>query len=165
MSLQTIVADHLRSNQVARVIYGAIIGLALVVALEHHPPPPAAVVATLVGTAIAVAFAELYSDLVGFETRRHHTAGRSDRSHFIVDAAAVSFGITFPAIFFILAALGAMDDDTAFTVAKWSGLGMIGLYGLVGARLAGRSWAMALAQALGVALVGALLIGLKALVH
>jgi hypothetical protein len=31
-------AWHLRSRQVSRVIYGAIIGLALVVALEAHPP-------------------------------------------------------------------------------------------------------------------------------
>jgi len=31
------------TRQVARVIYGAIIGMALIVVLEDHPPPPAQV--------------------------------------------------------------------------------------------------------------------------
>jgi hypothetical protein len=52
---------HLGSRQVSRVIYGAIIGLAPVVALQAHPPPPGAVIATLLGTAAAVALAEVYS--------------------------------------------------------------------------------------------------------
>jgi hypothetical protein len=53
-SLGRYLASHLGSTQVSRVIYGSIIGLALVVALEAHPPPPGAVIATLVGSAIAV---------------------------------------------------------------------------------------------------------------
>ena len=60
-ALGRFLVSHLRSNQVSRVIYGSIIGLALVVALEGHPPRSAAVIATLIGTAIAVALAELYS--------------------------------------------------------------------------------------------------------
>jgi hypothetical protein len=35
--MRTRLAAHLGSRQVARVIYGAIIGLALVVALEGYP--------------------------------------------------------------------------------------------------------------------------------
>jgi hypothetical protein len=47
------VATHLGSRQVSRVIYGAIIGLALVVALEAHPPAAGVVIATLLGTALS----------------------------------------------------------------------------------------------------------------
>ena len=36
-----VLEDHLGSQQVSRVIYGSIIGLALVVALEVHPPTAA----------------------------------------------------------------------------------------------------------------------------
>src|SRR5215213_11425513 len=75
--LQSVEA-HLGSRQVARVIYGSIIGLALVVALEAHPPSAGAVLATLWATALAVGLAELYSDVVGTETRtRRRIARRS----------------------------------------------------------------------------------------
>jgi hypothetical protein len=164
-SLRRFIAIHLESRQVARVIYGAIIGLALVVALEAHPPAPGAVVATLLGTAVAVALAELYSELVGFETRRRREATPGERHALGADIAAVALGISFPAVFFILAAGGAMNDDNAFDWAKWTGLGIIGVYGFAGARMAGAGLIASLTKALGVALIGGLLIGLKAVVH
>src|SRR5436190_17389246 len=39
---------HLRAHNVARIIYGATIGLALVVALEDHPPAAGVMAGTLV---------------------------------------------------------------------------------------------------------------------
>jgi hypothetical protein len=164
-SLGRYLASHLGSTQVSRVIYGSIIGLALVVALEAHPPPPGAVIATLVGSAIAVALAELYSELVGLQVRGHGRAGRAERRHLRADIAAVTVGVAFPTVFFILAAAGVFDDGTAFTVAKWSGLGLIGVYGCVGARVSGASLPASLLQGSAVALIGAFLIALKALVH
>jgi hypothetical protein len=159
------VGAHLGSPQVARVVYGSIIGLALVVALEGHPPPPAAVVASLLGTAVAVGLAELYSELVGFETTRRRKADRGEVRQLGVDIAAVAFGISFPAVFFLLAGFDAFDDETAFTLAKWTGLGLIGVYGFAGARLSGAGLTTALLQATAVALIGAALIVLKSLVH
>jgi hypothetical protein len=159
------VTTHLGSRQVSRVVYGAIIGLALVVALEAHPPPPSAVVASLLATAVAVALAEIYSDLVGFETGQRRKASRSELRHIGADMGAVGFGIAFPSVFFVLAAAGLLEDESAFTAAKWTGLGLIGLYGFAGARLSGAGVLASLTQALAVALIGALLIGLKALVH
>jgi hypothetical protein len=38
LPLFRIIEDHLGSTQVSRVMYGSIIGLALVVAVEHDPP-------------------------------------------------------------------------------------------------------------------------------
>jgi len=51
------VEAHLGSRDVARVIYGAIIGLAIVVALQEHPPTAGQVAAALVGSAVAVGLA------------------------------------------------------------------------------------------------------------
>ena len=127
------IRDHLGSNQVSRVIYGAIIGLALVVALEHDPPRPAVMVGTLVGTGVAVGLAELYSEVVGTEV--------------------------------LLSAVGAMEVETAFDLAKWSGLALTGFYGFCAARFSGLGLVGALAQAAAVAGIGGCLIGLKALVH
>ena len=62
-----VVEDHLRSTQVSHVIDGAIIGLALVVALDQHPPRPAVMVGTLLATGLAVRLAELYSEIVDAE--------------------------------------------------------------------------------------------------
>jgi hypothetical protein len=150
---------------VSRVVYGSIIGLALVVALEAHPPPSAAMIASLLGTAVAVGLAELYSELVGFETHRHRKAGATEVRRLAADVGAVAFGIAFPAVFFLLAVIGVLEADTAFTCAKWTGLGLIGVYGYAGARLSGARPAASLVQAAAVALIGAALILLKSLVH
>jgi hypothetical protein len=158
-------ASHLRSRQVSRVIYGAIIGLALVVALEVHPPEAGAVAATLVGTALAVALAEVYSEVVALETRGRRHARRSELRHLGADVAAVATGIAFPAVYFVLAATGVLEEATAFDLAKWSGLGVIGVYGFAGARASGTSLFGSLFQAAAVALIGGFLIALKAVVH
>jgi hypothetical protein len=156
---------HLGSRQVSRVIYGAIVGLALIVALEDYPPSPGVVVATLLGTAVAVGLAELYSDFVGTQTRtRRHVRGTEVRE-MGYRAAAVASGIAFPAVFFILAAAQAIENGAAFTIAKWSGLGLIGFYGFCAARLAGESLRASALQAVAVSLIGAFLIALKALLH
>ena len=156
---------HLGSRQVSRVIYGAIIGLALVVSLEHHPPTAGVMIATLLGTAVAVGLAELYSEIVGTEARTHRRVKRAGVRHMLDDVGAVALGIAFPAVFFILAAAGVLEDEAAFTIAKWSGLALIGFYGFCAGRLSGASVAASLLQAVIVGTIGGVLIGIKALVH
>jgi hypothetical protein len=159
------IRSHLASNQVARVVYGAIIGLALVVALEAHPPDPGVVVASLLGTGVAVGLAEVYSETLGTEVRtRSRVEGARMRAIWAETGAAV-FGVSFPALFFVLAAAGATDVDTAFDLAKWCGLGLIGFYGFCAARLTGARLTAALVKGLMAASIGAFLIALKALVH
>jgi hypothetical protein len=159
------VEAHLDSRDVSRVIYGAIIGLALVVALQEHPPPSATMAALLVGTAVAVGLAEVYSEFVGTEarTRRHPTRG--EVRGFGLHAVAVTFGAAFPAAFFVLAALGAFELETAVRLAKWTGLGLICVYGFLAARLAGSRTMGALLQAAAVGTIGGVLIALKAVLH
>jgi hypothetical protein len=156
---------HLDSPQVARVVYGSIIGLALVAALEAHPPGAGFMVGSLLATALAVALAELYSEILGGETRARRRLERAEVRHIAVDVCAVAFGIAFPAVFFLLAVAGAMEQDTAFTIAKWTGLGLIGAYGFAASRLAGQSTLGSLLRAAAIALVGAFLIAMKALLH
>jgi VIT1/CCC1 family predicted Fe2+/Mn2+ transporter len=156
---------HLATRQVARVIYGAIIGMALIVVLEEHPPAPEVVVALLVGTAVAVGLADFYSEIVGTETRTRHRVAAAHVREILDDVLAVGFGIAFPAVFFILSALGAMDVETAFTLAKWGGIGLIGFYGFCAARLAGAGVPGALLQGCAAGLIGAGLVLFKAVVH
>ena len=163
--MRAAIEAHLHTRQVARVIYGAIIGLSVILVQESHPPAAGVVVGSLMATAIAVALAELYSDVVAAQTRTHRRVEREQLAEIGAEASAVAFGVAFPVVFFVLAAAGAFELDTAFRLAKWSGLGLIAFYGYAAARLAGASHLGCLAQAASVALIGALLIGLKALVH
>ena len=157
--------QHLGSRQVGRVVYGSIIGMALVVTLDSHPPTASVMTLWLLGTAIAVALAEIYSEVVGVETSTRKPVRRSQLHPMVEDAVAVGFGVSFPAVFFLLAALGVLSIDTAFSVAKWSGLFLIGFYGYWAARFSGATRGGALVKAAMVALVGVGLIALKAVVH
>ena len=57
-----------------------------------------------------------------------------------------------------------MDTELAFTLSKWTGLGLISIYGYVAARLSGSGvWRPSHAAAVGA--IGSALIALKALVH
>ena len=159
------IEQHLGSQQVGKVVYGSIIGLALVVALEKHPPAPGVMAVWLLGTAVAVGLAEVFSEVVGSETNTRSPVTRDQVRHFVEHAAAVGFGIVFPAVFFVLSALGLFEVATAFTVAKWTGVGLIGFYGFWAARFAGSAPSRALVKGVLVALVGAGLIALKSLVH
>jgi len=86
--LRRFLAGHLGSDDVARVIYGSILGLALVVALEHHPPGPAETTVALLGAAVAVGLAELYSEFVGSEVNQHRHVRRAELRSMAVDALA-----------------------------------------------------------------------------
>jgi hypothetical protein len=163
--MRTSVEAHLGSRQVGRVVYGSIIGLALVVAIESHPPRPGVMAVWLAGTALAVALAEVYSEVVGVETSTRHQVTRAQVGHIAEDAVAVGIGVAFPAVFFLLSALGVLAVGTAFTVAKWSGLGLIGFYGYWAARFSGSTPLGSMVKGALVALVGAGLILLKSLVH
>jgi hypothetical protein len=156
---------HLGSRGVARVIYGAIIGLALVVALESHPPTAGQTVAAVLGTAVAVGLAELYSEVIGAEARTHQPIRRAHVRAFTAEAATVTFGAGFPALFFLLAAVDLIRLDTAFKLSKWTGLGLICAYGFAGARLAGLRVPRALLHAAAVGAIGGALIALKSLLH
>src|SRR5207247_9671627 len=107
-----VVEDHLRSNQVSRVIYGSIIGLALVVAVEPHPPRPAVMIGTLAGTGVAVGLADLYSELVGTEVRTRRRVDRARVRAVMTDVAAVVIGISFPAFFFLIVVSVAIQVRT-----------------------------------------------------
>jgi hypothetical protein len=163
--LPRLIEGHLGSRDIARVIYGTIIGLAVVVALEVHPPGAGAVAATLAGTALAVGLAEMYSEAVASGARTHRRLERGEMRALAAEAGAVAFGAGFPAVFFVAAMLDLMEVDTAFEVAEWTGLGLICAYGYFGARLSGSGRWLALAEALAVGVIGGFLIALKALVH
>jgi hypothetical protein len=165
LDVRTNVEAHLGSRQVSRIVYGSIIGVALVVALQSHPPSAAVMIGWLLGTGVAVGLAELYSEIVGEETQTRRRVTRHRLRHMAEDAVVVAFGIAFPLVFFLFPLVGIGSVEGAFTVAKWSGLGLVAFYGFWAARFAGAPWHRAAVYALAVAAVDAVLIALKAFLH
>lgn len=163
--LRQSVEGHLGSRDVARVLYGAVVGLALVLALQAHPPGAAEMAVVLLGTALAMGLAELYGDFVGAEARLRRPIRRRELRTMAGESAAVVFGAGFPAVFFLAATVGLIDVPLAFTLSKWTGLGLICGYGFVAARMTGARVGTALLHAAAVGAIGGLLIGLKAVLH
>jgi hypothetical protein len=159
------VEDHLGSRDVARTIYGSVIGLALVVALQDHPPTAAATAAQLVAAALAVGLADAYSEAVGGEARTRRPIAAPGVGRAVRNAMPIVFGAGFPAVFFCIAATGAIDTSAAFVVSKWSGLGIILAYGFLAGRLSGAGVGGAVVHAALVGAIGGGVILVKAVVH
>ena len=95
------VHEQLGPSQFSRLIYGAIIGLALTVALEHEEPGAAVMAGTLVGTGVAVGLAELYSEFLGTEVSTRRRVDRARFREIAANLVALVFGASFPASFFL----------------------------------------------------------------
>ena len=70
------------------------------------PAHRGATAATILTTAVAVGLAELYSELVGVRVRLRTRCRREHRGAIAADVGAVVAGAGFPAVFFLLAAVG-----------------------------------------------------------
>ena len=112
-----------------------------------------------------MALAELYSDIIGAETRTHAACRARAQAEHREAAARGRVRDRLPGGLLRPRGRGCDRVATAFTVAKWSGLGLIGLYGYFGGRLSGRSVPASILHALAVGLIGGFLIAFKALLH
>jgi hypothetical protein len=160
------IESHLASRDVSRVLYGTIVGLALVLALEAGESHGAGQTAGLIfATAVAIGLAELFSEAISQEARTRTRISRAELGPLARDAVAVVIGAGFPALFFVLAALGVMTEHTAFTLAKWSGLALVCAYAFIAARMTGARISHASRHAATAGLIGIALIEVKSLLH
>lgn len=159
------IAAHLASHDVSRVLYGTIVGLALVLALHKDAHRPGETAAFILSTAVAIGLAEVFSEAISQEARTRTRIRRSDLGPLARNAGPVVLGAGFPALYFFLAALGVMTGQTAFTLAKWTGLGLVCAYAFLAARLSGARFGHATRHAATAAVVGLALIEVKALLH
>lgn len=153
------------ATRAAAAVYGSIIALAVILVSAKGNVEAYQVLFAVLGAVIATALAESYADYIAdvIRERRHPTWPEVRVS--LADALAGALAALVPAAPFLLVELGAIDLDTAYDVAAWLGLAVIGSYTMLANRLAGLAWRRnALVTAVALA-VGLTLIAIKALTH
>ena len=146
-------------------VYGSVIVLAVMIALDDTSVRPGEAAASVIGAALATVLAELYADyLAGMIEAGRAPHGAELRESFRNAAVGLCAAIL-PVIFFILAGLGVMDTSTAFDAAVWTGVGVVGFYAFVANRLGGMAIPRSLFAGFAFTVLGTVLVLLKALVH
>ncbi|MGH2797510.1 MAG: hypothetical protein ACRDLO_06035 [Solirubrobacterales bacterium] len=153
------------AERAARAVYGTIIALAVIAALEGGEPAAGEVAAAVIGGVIAAQLAELYAQYLAAVIRRQRHPEIREMGTALGDSAAGTLAALVTVVPFVLGAAGAMELDTAFDVAFWAGLGLLAAYTLLANRLAGLSGLRNAVACVAVLTIGLALIALKSIVH
>lgn len=148
-------------HRVSKIIYGTIMVLVVLLAMEDHPPSAAGSLAIVVMTGIGVALAEFYSDFIGTSIKEKHLLTTQERRNVAHDVSGVLIGALLPAPFFVLAWLGILQLEDAFTYAKWTLVGVLLFYGYVASRLNGHSHLFSIVLAIVASIIGIIVVLFK----
>ena len=153
-----------QAERARHAVYGSVIVLAVIVALDGTDVRSREVLASVLGAAIATVLAELYADYLAATIRAGRRPSAAERGERFKNAAFGLLAAVLPAVLFVLAMAGAMPLDSAFTAATWTGVGVLGFYAFGANRISGEGvWPSVVVGAAFTAL-GAMLVLLKALV-
>ncbi len=152
------------AHKVSKIVYGTIIVLAVIVAMDDpaHPPSLKGAVGTVLLSAFAVALAEFYSDFIAFRIRKKRLLTRDEINHMARDVSSVMIGALLPLPFFILAGLGFITIIFAIILAKWTLVGVLLFYGYVASKLSGYGHLWSIGIALIIGMIGSVLVLIKA---
>lgn len=153
------------AQRAARAVYGSIIALAVIILLEEAGAEAGEVIAAATGSVIAAMLAEGYAEYIAAVIRHRRHPSRAEAGEQAADIGAGTLAALVPLIPFVLVELSAIKLETAYDVAPWLGIGVIGGYTLLANRLAGLSSLQSAALTAAALAIGAALIAIKALTH
>ena len=153
--------DRERGERAAHAIYGLIIVLAVLVAEADTGIATREAIGSVIGAAVVTAMAELYADYIGATIGAHRHLTKRERGFEVRNITAGFLTALVPAIFFVLSAAGAIDLESAFDAAIWTGVGLLGAYAVVANRLADIPLGRSLLIGVGFTALGASLVFLK----
>lgn len=153
------------SKQATHGIYIEIVVLAVILALESKRPSDRDIVSSVVGAIVVVILADLYAYYVGtmIGTRKRPTR-RELRTAMVGEAGGLVSTLP-PVLLLMLGVAGVFSLQAGFTLAKWAGVVMIGVYALIAHRRAGLSLRESLPATTLLVLAGVGLVALKSFVH
>jgi hypothetical protein len=142
----------------ARAVYGSIIALAVIVVLDDGTTEADEAIIAVLGATIGAMLAETYADYIADVIRRGRHLHFAEARQALTDSVLGMLAAWITLLPFIAVEAGLIEVSTAFSLAAWFGLGVIGLYTLVAnhrARIPWRTsiWATGLMLALGLALI------------
>jgi hypothetical protein len=149
----------------ARAVYGTIIAVAVIVVLDDgHTEADEAIIAVL-GATIAASLAETYADYLATVIRQRRHLARPELVQAATDSALGTLAALLTLAPFILVELGWIETQTAFDLAPWIGLALIGGYSLFANRIAGLPTRRSMLITASMLAIGLILIALKSLAH
>ncbi len=153
-----------RAEQLTNGVYGAILVTAFLGAVDERVSSPGEILGELVGASVVIFLAHTYASLLG--------AGVAEVGHWrghiraiIGNQLPLMFAVAIPAIFLVLAALGALTLDAAILLGVAAGIGGLFILGYLLAYERGRPVGFALVAGLIGAALGAAVITLEAGLH
>jgi hypothetical protein len=153
------------AQRAARAVYGSIVALAVIVVLQEGDAEADEVIAAVIGSVIAATLAEQYAEYIGHVIRERRHLSRAEVGEAARDAAAGTLAAMAPLLPFVLVELDAIELQTAYDIAPWLGLGVIGGYALLANRLAGLPRVQSVAVTIVALAVGFSLIAIKTITH
>jgi hypothetical protein len=148
----------------SRIILGLFIALALVVALERTPDAETTALA-LIGAILALMIGEIYAEVIEAEITSGRRPGARELARATAEQSYIALGAAPAIILFILAWIGTIEESTALDVSVWGGVGVLAWLGFLGGQATGRTTRASIAHAAGLAVVGAIIVGIKVLQH
>ena len=153
------------AQRAARAVYGSIVALAVIVYLEAAKSEADEVIVAVIGSVVAATLAEQYAEYIAHVIRERRHLERAEIVQQVGDGAAGMLASLVTLVPFLLVELDVIELPTAYDIAPWLGLGVIGGYALLANREAGLSGARNIVIT-GIALgVGVTLIVIKSVTH
>ena len=153
------------AQRAARAVYGSIVALAVIVYLEAAKAEADEVILAVIGSVVAATLAEQYAEYIAHVIRERRHLERAEIVQQVGDGAAGMLASLVTLVPFLLVQVDVIELPTAYDIAPWLGLGVIGGYALLANREAGLSGARNIVIT-GMALaVGVTLIVIKSVTH
>jgi len=123
----------------ARLVYGAVVILAALLAIDSTRVDVALQIGTVLLATFAVVFAELYSDIVGAMIRERRRLTHTELVTMTAQLSSLAFAAVPPLVLTLLAWAGLMSVETAGLASAWLLIGLLFAFGFAAARAAGAS--------------------------
>ena len=153
------------AQRAARAVYGSIIALAVIVVLDKGGAEADEVIAAVIGSVIAATLAEQYAEYIAHVIRERRHLSRAEIFLQARDGVAGALAALVTLVPFLAVQFDWIELPTAYEIAPWLGLGVIGFYSLVANREAGLRGGANLAVTAVAIGIGATLILIKTVTH
>lgn len=144
-----------------KVVYGSIVALTLIIVLDFDDAKAGAAVLSLLAALVAVGCAEAYAEFLEEMLQRRRVLQGRERLTIVEGIALHLLPALAPIAFFLLATVRAVKLETAYGLAEWTGVAVLGLFAFGAYRAAGASVGHSLLAGAGLTAVGLALVVVK----